>query len=47
VNLEQRKRIYLAIIKTEALLEYAIRNADKGEMERLRQELSALVGMSE
>jgi len=47
VNLEQRSRIYSAIIRTEALLNYAIINSDKGEEERLRRELAELVSLVE
>jgi len=47
VNLEQRRRIYSAIVRTEALLNYAIINSDKGEEDRLRRELAMLVGLVE
>jgi len=47
VNLEQRSRIYSAIIRTEALLNYAIHNDDKAEEARLRRELAALISLVE
>jgi len=47
MNLEQRKRIYLSIQKVEALLDYAIRTADKSEEDRLRRELFTLIKLAE
>jgi len=43
VNLEQRRKIFLAIQNLEGLLAYAVKTGDKAEEDRIRRELVALV----